>query len=286
MLRNPLASPDVLGITPRRQRRRGLRRRACSAAGAARRSPLAALAGAVVVAAALIAQPGRRSRRGDRPDGARRGRRSRPGCSAVVHWVLVRAEHLPRRRTRCVWLSGSLNSVDLGRRSPGCSSLDLPCCCPLLLVARPALRACSGSATTSRPASGCACGRLRGRRDGSSSSLLVAVGHGRRRARSPSSAFLSGPDRPRASCPGARRIGVGALVGAVDRARPPTTSPPTPSPAPPCRSASSPACSVPRSCSGCSAPDPTTREGDAGMTAARVVDDEPARGLASAQRMP
>ena len=74
------------------------------------------------------------------------------GLSAVVHWVLVRAS-IYQAQDAMVWLSGSLNSVSWGEIAR-----------LLVLDARAAARCCScsrgrcpcsGSATTSRPASAC-----------------------------------------------------------------------------------------------------------------------------------
>ncbi|MGL5909200.1 MAG: iron chelate uptake ABC transporter family permease subunit [Phycicoccus sp.] len=106
MLRNPLASPDVLGIT------------LGASAGAvvavvvlgARGTPvtLAALGGAVLAAAVILTQAGGR--------GGATGRMVlvgvalAAGLSAVVHWVLVRAS-IYQAQEALVWLSGSLNSV-------------------------------------------------------------------------------------------------------------------------------------------------------------------------------
>lgn len=113
MLRNPLASPDVLGVTLG----------ASAAAVVAfvvlglRGTPVtvAALAGALLAAAAILTQAGGR--------GGATGRMVlvgvalAAGLSAVVHWVLVRAS-VYQAQEALVWLTGSLNSVtwaDIGR---------------------------------------------------------------------------------------------------------------------------------------------------------------------------
>ena len=106
LLRNPLASPDVLGIT------------LGASAGAViavvtfgvRGTPvtLAALAGAFGAAALILSQAGGR--------GGATGRMVlvgvalAAGLSAVVHWVLVRASTY-QAQDALIWLSGSLNSV-------------------------------------------------------------------------------------------------------------------------------------------------------------------------------
>jgi iron complex transport system permease protein len=106
MLRNPLASPDVLGIT-------------LGASAAAvlavvvfgvRGTPvtLAALAGSVLAALLILSQAGGR--------GGATGRMVlvgvalAAGLSAVVHWLLVRAS-IYQAQDALVWLSGSLNTV-------------------------------------------------------------------------------------------------------------------------------------------------------------------------------
>ena len=106
MLRNPLASPDVLGIT------------LGASAGAViavvvlgvRGTPVtvAALIGAVLAAALILSQAGGR--------GGATGRMVvvgvalAAGLSAVVHWVLVRAS-IYQAQDALIWLSGSLNTV-------------------------------------------------------------------------------------------------------------------------------------------------------------------------------
>ena len=106
MLRNPLASPDVLGIT------------LGASAGAViavvvlgvRGTPVtvAALTGAVLAAGLILSQAGGR--------GGATGRMVligvalAAGLSAVVHWVLVRAS-IYQAQDALIWLSGSLNTV-------------------------------------------------------------------------------------------------------------------------------------------------------------------------------
>ena len=106
MLRNPLASPDVLGIT------------LGASAGAViavvlfgvRGTPVtvAALSGAVLAAGLILSQAGGR--------GGATGRMVlvgvalAAGLSAVVHWVLVRAS-IYQAQDALIWLSGSLNTV-------------------------------------------------------------------------------------------------------------------------------------------------------------------------------
>lgn len=106
MLRNPLASPDVLGIT------------LGASAGAVlvvvafgvRGTPvtLAALAGSVLAAVLILSQAGGR--------GGATGRMVlvgvalAAGLSALVHWLLVRAS-IYQAQDALVWLSGSLNTV-------------------------------------------------------------------------------------------------------------------------------------------------------------------------------
>lgn len=106
LLRNPLASPDVLGLTLG----------ASAAAVVAvvvlglRGTPVtvAALVGAVVAAALILSQAGGR--------GGATGRMVlvgvalAAGLSAVIHWVLVRAS-IYQAQDALVWLSGSLNAV-------------------------------------------------------------------------------------------------------------------------------------------------------------------------------
>ena len=106
LLRNPLASPDVLGLTLG----------ASAAAVVAvvllglRGTPvtLAALLGALVAAALILSQAG--------GGGGATGRMVlvgvalAAGLSAVIHWVLVRAS-IYQAQDALIWLSGSLNSV-------------------------------------------------------------------------------------------------------------------------------------------------------------------------------
>ncbi|MBM6403406.1 iron ABC transporter permease [Phycicoccus sp. CSK15P-2] len=106
MLRNPLASPDILGVTV------GASAAAVAALvlGGLRGTPvtLAALAGAVAVAALLLGQAG--------GHGAATGRMVLVGVAlaagllAVIQWLLVRAS-IYQAQDALVWLSGSLNSV-------------------------------------------------------------------------------------------------------------------------------------------------------------------------------
>ncbi|QIM22247.1 iron ABC transporter permease [Phycicoccus sp. HDW14] len=106
MLRNPLASPDVLGITL------GASAAAVLAVVAfgVRGTPvtLAALAGSVLAALVILSQAGGR--------GGATGRMVlvgvalAAGLSALVHWLLVRAS-IYQAQDALVWLSGSLNTV-------------------------------------------------------------------------------------------------------------------------------------------------------------------------------
>ena len=106
LLRNPLASPDVLGITLGASAGAvvavvvlGLRGTSVT---------LAALAGAVLAAGLVLSQAGGR--------GGATGRMVlvgvalAAGLSALVHWVLVRAS-THQAQDAMIWLSGSLNSV-------------------------------------------------------------------------------------------------------------------------------------------------------------------------------
>ncbi len=106
MLRNPLASPDVLGIT-------------LGASAAAvlvvvvfgvRGTPvtLAALAGSVLAALLILSQAGGRG--GATGQMVLVGVALAAGLSAVVHWLLVRAS-IYQAQDALVWLSGSLNTV-------------------------------------------------------------------------------------------------------------------------------------------------------------------------------
>ena len=113
MLRNPLASPDILGLTL-----------GASAAAVVsvvafgmRGTPVtvAALAGSVLVALVILGQAG--------GGGGATGRMVlvgvalAAGLSAVVHWMLVRSS-IYQAQEALVWLSGSLSSVtwaDIGR---------------------------------------------------------------------------------------------------------------------------------------------------------------------------
>lgn len=106
MLRNPLASPDVLGIT--------LGASAVAVVGVVvvgltgTSVTLAALAGAVLAAGLILSQAGGR--------GGATGRMVlvgvslAAGLSAVIHWVMVRAS-IYQAQDALIWLSGSLNTV-------------------------------------------------------------------------------------------------------------------------------------------------------------------------------
>jgi len=106
MLRNPLASPDVLGITLGASAGAVLAAVTLGVRGPA--VTVAALAGAVLAAALILSQAGAR--------GGATGRMVlvgvalAAGLSAVVHWVLVRAS-IHQAQDALVWLTGSLNSV-------------------------------------------------------------------------------------------------------------------------------------------------------------------------------
>ncbi|MBM6401698.1 FecCD family ABC transporter permease [Phycicoccus sonneratiae] len=106
LLRNPLASPDVLGITL------GASAAAVTAVVVfgVRGTPvtLAALGGSLLAALVILGQAGGR--------GGATGRMVlvgvalAAGLSAVVHWLLVRAS-IYQAQDALVWLSGSLNTV-------------------------------------------------------------------------------------------------------------------------------------------------------------------------------
>jgi len=204
MLRNPLASPDVLGIT------------LGASAGAVvavvvlglRGTPvtLAALSGAVVAAGLILSQSGGR--------GGATGRMVlvgvalAAGLSAVVHWVLVRAS-IYQAQDAMVWLSGSLNSVTWGEiaRLLVIEALLVP----LLLVLGGRLPVL-GLGDDLAAGLGVRAGRLRAGVTAAVVTLVAAataivgpiafVG------------FLSGPIARRL-VPGGPAVGVGALVGAV-----------------------------------------------------------------------
>lgn len=204
MLRNPLASPDVLGIT------------LGASAGAVlavvvlewRGTPvtLAALGGAVLAAVLILSQAGGR--------GGATGRMVlvgvalAAGLSAVVHWVLVRAS-IYQAQDALVWLSGSLNSVtwaDIARLLV-LDALLLP---PLLVLGRrlPVL----GLGDDLAAGLGVRVGRLR---VGVTAAVVTLVA-GATAVVGPIAfvGFLSGPIARRL-VPGRPGIGVGALVGAV-----------------------------------------------------------------------
>lgn len=106
LLRNPLASPDVLGLTLGASAGAVL---AVVALGV-RGTPvtLAALAGAVLAAVVILSQAGGR--------GGATGRMVlvgvalAAGLSALVHWMFLRAS-IHQAQDALVWLSGSLNTV-------------------------------------------------------------------------------------------------------------------------------------------------------------------------------
>ena len=229
MLRNPLASPDVLGIT------------LGASAGAViavvvlgvRGTPVtvAALTGAVLAAGLILSQAGGR--------GGATGRMVligvalAAGLSAVVHWVLVRAS-IYQAQDALVWLSGSLNTVTWPEilRMLVLDAMLLP----LLLVLAGRLPVLGLGDDL---ASGLGV-RVGGLRVGVTVVVVTLVAAATAVV-GPIAfvGFLSGPiarrlvpaDRPSVSPPSSAR----------SSSSPPTTSPRTASPAPPFPSASSPA---------------------------------------------
>ena len=206
MLRNPLASPDVLGIT------------------------LGASAGAVVAVVVLgvarhpghggRARPGRcvaagliLSQAGGRGGATGRmvlvGVALAAGLSAVVHWVLVRAS-IYQAQDALVWLSGSLNTVTWGEilrmlvldatARARCSSCS-PGGCP-----------CSGLGDDLAAGLGVRVGRLRV----GVTVVVVTLVAAATAVVGPIAfvGFLSGPIARRL-VPGRPAVGVAALVGAV-----------------------------------------------------------------------
>ncbi|GGL36152.1 iron ABC transporter permease [Phycicoccus endophyticus] len=106
MLRNPIASPDVLGVTLGASAGAVLAVVAFGVRGAP--VTLAALAGAVLAAVVILSQAG--------GGGGATGRMVlvgvalAAGLSALVQWLLVRASTY-QAQDALVWLSGSLNTV-------------------------------------------------------------------------------------------------------------------------------------------------------------------------------
>ena len=106
LLRNPLASPDVLGLTTGASAGAVLAVVVLDLSGTA--VTLFALAGAVLVAGALLTQAGR--------GGGATGRMVLIGVAlsamlgAFVHWVLTYAD-IYSAQEAMVWLTGSLNTV-------------------------------------------------------------------------------------------------------------------------------------------------------------------------------
>ncbi|MGL5928928.1 MAG: FecCD family ABC transporter permease, partial [Dermatophilaceae bacterium] len=204
MLRNPLASPDVLGITL------GASTGAVVAVVVigVRGTPvtLAALAGAALAAGVILSQAGAR--------GGATGRMVlvgvalAAGLSAVVHWVLLRAS-LYQAQEALVWLSGSLNSVtwpDNARLLVVVAAL-LPTL--LLLAARLPLLGLGDDVATGL---GMRVTRLRV----SVTLVVVALVAAATAVVGPVAfvGFLSGPIARRL-VPGRPSVGVAALVGAV-----------------------------------------------------------------------
>ena len=204
LLRNPLASPDVLGIT------------LGASAGAViavvtfgvRGTPvtLAALAGAFGAAALILSQAGGR--------GGATGRMVlvgvalAAGLSAVVHWVLVRAS-IYQAQDALIWLSGSLNSVTWAEIAR-LLALDAVLI-PLLLVLASALPVL-GLGDDLAAGLGVRVGRLRV----GVTLIVVALVASATAVVGPIAfvGFLAGPIARRL-LPGRPAIGIGALVGAV-----------------------------------------------------------------------
>ncbi|WP_377638995.1 FecCD family ABC transporter permease [Oryzobacter terrae] len=204
MLRNPLASPDVLGIT------------LGASAGAVvavvlvgvRGTPvtLAALSGAVLAAGLILSQAGAR--------GGATGRMVlvgvalAAGLSAVVHWVLVRASTY-QAQDALIWLSGSLNTVtwpDIARLLV-LDALLLP-----VLLALAGRLPVLGLGDDLAEGLGVRVGRLRV----AVTVLVVALVAAATAVVGPVAfvGFLSGPIARRL-VPGRPGVGVAALVGAV-----------------------------------------------------------------------
>ncbi len=106
MLRNPLASPDVLGVTLGASAGAVLTVVVLDLTGAA--VTVAALTGSLLVAGALLTQAGR--------GGGTTGRMILVGVAlaamlgALVHWVLLYAD-IYNAQEALIWLTGSLNTV-------------------------------------------------------------------------------------------------------------------------------------------------------------------------------
>lgn len=204
MLRNPLASPDVLGIT------------LGASAGAVvavavlgvRGTPVtvAALTGAALAAALVLAQAGGR--------GGATGRMVlvgvalAAGLSALVHWVLVRAS-IHQAQDAMVWLTGSLNAVTWAGILR-LLAVDAVLLTTLLVLARrlPVL----GLGDDLAAGLGVAVGRLRV----GVTVVVVALVAAATAVVGPIAfvGFLSGPIARRL-VPGRPAVGVAALVGAV-----------------------------------------------------------------------
>jgi iron complex transport system permease protein len=106
LLRNPLASPDVLGLTTGASAGAVLAVVVLDLSGAA--VTVAALAGAVLVAVALLTQTGR----GGGATGAMVlvGVALAAVLAAFVHWMLTYAD-IHSAQEAMIWLTGSLNTV-------------------------------------------------------------------------------------------------------------------------------------------------------------------------------
>lgn len=204
LLRNPIASPDVLGVT------------LGASAGAVlalvvlglRGTPVtvAALLGAVLAAALILSQAGGR--------GGATGRMVlvgvalAAGLSALIQWLLVRAS-IHQAQDALVWLSGSLNSVSWSdiARMLAVDTVVLPAL--LLLAARLPVLSLGDDLAAALGA------RVSGLRVAVTLAVVALVA-GATAVVGPLAfvGFLSGPIARRL-VPGRPAVGVSALVGAV-----------------------------------------------------------------------
>ena len=233
-LRNPLASPDIVGVSLGASAAAMLGDRA-RPAGAAGRSPLAASSVPSPSRAAAASPAGGHGGLPARP-GRRRPRR---GMQSVIQYVFTRVDEYDasgaaladRQRQRRRW---SDDRRLLGARAG--------CCCPSCR-GWPARCARPSSATTRPPASGCGRGRAR-----PADARRRAARRGRRRRGGPGRVrrLPVRADRPRPQ-PRAYDARGGRARRRGDRARRPTTPRAYAFAAPPCPWASSPAlrCAVP-----------------------------------------
>ena len=210
--RNPLASPDIIGITAGRRRRRGRRHRARLGTAASALTALGLLGGAG--SPPLLDLPAGLARRRHRlPARAGRHRRVAGCCTSATDYLLTRASS-SQAQAALGWLVGNLNGRDLGARCVPLAVAAGACWCRRRAAARPLAADAAARRRRRPPASASPVQRSR--------LALLLVGRRRwSRSAPPRPARSRSSPSPRRRSPGGwpappgRRSAASALTGAL-----------------------------------------------------------------------